>query len=131
MPNVCLEVSLLNLLDMKRQKRVLSRLMIKYGVIAKPLYNLTCLKMIFCWTNECKNAFNKLKEAMSQAPILNLPDFKKHFYLATDACGTGIGCLLSQNETDGGLRPIAYAGRAFSKAEQHCNTTEQELLSVI
>ena len=39
--------------------------------------------------------------------------------------------MLSQYDDDNVLRPIAYAGRAFTPAEGNYTTTEQELLAVI
>ena len=47
-----------------------------------------------------------------------LPSFDRKFSLATDASKHGIGCVLSQQNNKGQWKPIAFAGRAFTKAEQ-------------
>jgi len=60
----------------------------------------------FQWTQQATEAFRKLKQTLSQAPVLALPNFSKTFVLETDASSTGIGAILSQ---DG--HPITY----FSK----------------
>jgi hypothetical protein len=45
-----------------------------YGVLAKPLTNLLQNKA-FLWTEQAQKAFTRLKQAMSQTPVLTLPDF--------------------------------------------------------
>ena len=63
-----------------------------YAMIAAPLY---ALMVHFEWTNECEGAFNKLKNALIFAPILQAPDWNKVFHVHIDASNFAIGCILA------------------------------------
>ncbi|KMQ84756.1 enzymatic polyprotein endonuclease reverse [Lasius niger] len=64
------------------------------------------------------------------APVLKYPDFNEEFKVTTDASDHAIGAVLSQGPV-GNDRPIAYASRVLSRAEQNYNTTEKELLAIV
>lgn len=68
-----------------------------FGIIAKPLTQLLCKDAPFEWTEVHTAAFQSLKQALSTAPCLALPDFTVSFHIETDACATGIGVVLTQN----------------------------------
>ncbi|GFS49928.1 retrovirus-related Pol polyprotein from transposon 17.6 [Trichonephila clavipes] len=78
------------------------------------------------WSTEAQDAFNKVKRALTEAPVLQLSNFQEQFNLFTDACGVGIGAMLNQNH-----RPIAFASRTLNKAERNYAVTELECLPVI
>lgn len=101
-----------------------------FATVAKPLHRLSEKQKSFEWTQECEAAFSKLKEMMTQTPILAHPDFSKHFILDTDASDVAIGAVLSQ-EIDGHERVIAYASRTLSKAERRYCVTRKELLALV
>lgn len=61
----------------------------------------------FAWTEHAKAAMARLKEAVTSAPVLILPDFSQTFHIECDASGGGVGAVLTQ-----GKRPIVL----FSKA---------------
>lgn len=78
----------------------------RYDIIAKPLTQLLSKKG-FQWNEQAQTAFEQLKLAMVNTPVLALPNFDRPFSIETDACDTGIGAVLVQDN-----HPIAY----FSKA---------------
>ena len=100
-----------------------------FAAIAKPLHDLTAKDKNFKWSEECQNAFQKLKAALTTDPILAHPDFTRDFILDTDASDKSIGAVLSQN-IDGKERVCAYASRCLSKSERRYCVTRKELLAV-
>lgn len=64
-----------------------------YGAVAAPLTALL-KKEAFSWTPEAEQAFGALKQALTTAPVLQLPDFTKRFYIDCDASGSGFGAVL-------------------------------------
>lgn len=78
-----------------------------YGVMVKPLTFLLKKDANQHWTNLTQQAFQQLKDAIRQAPMLVLPDFHETLCVETDACGQGVGAMLQQKG-----RPMAF----FSKA---------------
>ncbi|XP_052185327.1 uncharacterized mitochondrial protein AtMg00860-like [Diospyros lotus] len=67
-----------------------------YRVISKPLFDLL-KKDSFKWDEGAEAAFGGLKQAMSEVPMLGIPDFNKPFTLETNASGTRVGVVLSQD----------------------------------
>ena len=78
-----------------------------FAKIAAPLYDLTSgdnkdkKSEHVDLSPEARKAFDRLKAACLQAPILSFPDFNKPFLLETDASGRGLGAVLSQKQADG------------------------------
>nr|GEY85866.1 hypothetical protein [Tanacetum cinerariifolium] len=60
-----------------------------------------------------KVAFDKLKEAMMEAPVLALPNFDQEFVIEIDASGTGIGAVSCQNG-----HHIAYLRKTLAAKHQ-------------
>jgi hypothetical protein len=68
--------------------------------------------MLFLWSDKAEKAFEELKAAVSQPPVLALPDFSKTFVIECDVSGFGMGAVLMQ---DG--RPLAYYSQALKGEE--------------
>ncbi|GFV35555.1 retrovirus-related Pol polyprotein from transposon 297 [Trichonephila clavipes] len=97
-----------------------------YADIWESLYRLKKKGAKFNWSTEAQDVFNKVKRALTEAPVLQLPNFQEHFNLFTDASGVEIGAVLNQKH-----RPIAFASRTLNKAERNYTVTERECLSVL
>ena len=84
----------------------------QYATIAAPLTDLL-KKEGFSWNQKAEEAFTALKTAITEAPVIALPDFKQPFVLETDASGIGIGGVLSQQG-----HPIAFFSKKLSSRMQ-------------
>ena len=107
-----------------------------FAKIAAPLYDLTSgdnkdkKSEHVDLSLEAHEAFDHLKVACLQAPILAFPDFNKPFLLETDASGRGLGAVLSQKQADGQYHPIAYASCIMNETEQRYHSNKQEFLAL-
>jgi hypothetical protein len=61
------------------------------STIATPLNELTKKGVHFSWGKVQEHTFNMLKDKLTHAPLLQLPDFNKTFELECDASGIGLG----------------------------------------
>ena len=107
-----------------------------FAKIAAPLYDLTSgdnkdkKSEHVDLSPEAHEAFDRLKAACLQAPILAFPDFNKPFLLETDASRRGLGAVLFQKQADGWYHPIAYASHVMNKTEQRYHSNKQEFLTL-
>lgn len=76
-------------------------------------------------------AFEALKVAMCNTPVLALPDFSRPFGIRMDASDYGIGGVLFQCDDSGTEHPVAYTGRSMNKNEINYPVREKELLAII
>lgn len=95
-----------------------------YVAIASPLTE-SLKKDGFLWNSQATEAFKNLKQAMTNAPVLALPDFDQPFILETDASDSGIGAILSQAK-----HLIAYFSRKLSPRMQKQSTYVRELYAI-
>ena len=101
-----------------------------FSKIASPLTSLTHKGMKFNWTDECEVAFETLKRALTNPPLLAYPDFTVEFTLSTDASLTAIGAVLSQVQK-GTERVVAYFSQKLTTTQQRWSTYDRELWAII
>ena len=101
-----------------------------FSTVAAPLTELTKKNRRFAWDDSCQEAFDNLKSALTQHPILGFPEREGRFILDTDASATGVSGVLSQVQ-DGQERVIAYASKTLSSTQRRYCTTYRELLAVV
>ena len=107
-----------------------------FAKIAAPLYDLTSgdnkdkKSEHVNLSLDAHEAFDRLKAACLQPPILAFPDFNKPFLLETDASGRGLGAVLSQKQADGWYHPITYASCVMNETKQRYHSNKQEFLAL-
>ena len=83
-----------------------------FSTIASPLHSLSKKNAPFVWGPSQDTAFNELKNLLTHAPVLALPNFDKPFEIHCDASGNGIGGVLTQEKCH-----IAYFNDKFMRAK--------------
>ena len=82
--------------------------------------------------NQCKLAFEKIKEKLYTAPILAFPDFLRPFILYTDGSKErDYEAALHQQDKNGAERPILFLSKSLSAAEKNYWPTELEMGALI
>ena len=103
----------------------------------------------YLWTGTHEQAFQRIKSAVFESTLLSYYDKTKPIFIEVDASGQGLGAVLLQgnvsseelkqaSQTDGKylkfrnrLKPIAFASKSLSEAEQRYSNIERELLGVV
>ncbi|UYV61052.1 hypothetical protein LAZ67_1003246 [Cordylochernes scorpioides] len=101
-----------------------------FSKIADPLTSLIKKNVPFTWTENQEKAFQTLKVALINPPILGHFDPNAITYIHTDASNIGLGATLVQKFGDK-EKVISYLSRTLSKPEQNYSTTEKECLAVV
>jgi hypothetical protein len=96
-----------------------------FSTIMAPITECT-KKGSFIWTIAAQRAFDAIKKCLTEAPILQLPNFDSPFEVACDASQLGIGGVLSQNG-----HPIAFYSEKLNEAKRRYSTYDLELYAVV
>jgi len=101
-----------------------------YSKITAPLNDLLRKGVSWNWCSACETSFSIVKEKLTSAPALILPDLTIPFYVVCDASDYAVGVTLLQDQGHG-LQPVAYDGRKMSPAEVNYTTTDKENLGLV
>ena len=96
----------------------------RFADTAAYLYRLTGTKVKFDWGEEEEGSLKKIKEAITEAPLLVYPKEGGGFVLDTDASDKAIGAVLSQVQ-DGKERVVAYGSFVLSTAQKNYCVTRR------
>jgi hypothetical protein len=96
-----------------------------------PLTRLLLKDAKFDWSSKCTVAFDALKTAFTSFPVLCHYNFNKSCTIETDASDFAIAVVLSQEDIDGSLHPVAYYSRQLLPAEINYDVGEKELLAIV
>ena len=78
-----------------------------------------------------RKAFDSLKQALIEPPILRLPQSDLEYSVDTDACNHQVGCALLQTHEDGTRHPIGFWSRSLTPAEKKYSVGEKECLAIV
>ena len=80
----------------------------------------------YTWTNSHEKAFQRIKAIISKETTLAYFDPTKPTTIQVDASSRGLGAALLQND-----RPVAFASKSLTSAEQRYANIEREMLAVV
>ena len=95
-------------------------------ILLKPIYDLTKKGRPFVWQEEQQNAFDTIKEMMTNPPVLYLPKPGGRFILYCDSSRTHTGSSLWQIQ-EGKPRLIGYASKSLQAPALNYSVTELEM----
>jgi RNase H-like domain found in reverse transcriptase/Reverse transcriptase (RNA-dependent DNA polymerase) len=103
-----------------------------FSHLARPLFNLTKNNSIFHWSSNEQTVFSALKERITSAPILALPNNSKPFQIKADSLDFATGAVLSQQSSeDDKWHPIAFLSKSLSLVEQNYKIHDKEMLAIV
>jgi hypothetical protein len=103
-----------------------------FAKLAKPLTILTKKDQPWIWKEEQEKAFQDLKSAFTQAPILRIPDDENPFRLETDSSDFATGAVMSQLDPGDNLwHPVAFYSKSLNVHERNYEIYDKELLAII
>jgi len=103
-----------------------------FSHLARPLFDLTQKDMDWRWGAEEQSAFDSLKEQITTAPILALPDNSRPFRIKADSSDFATGAILSQQSPeDNKWHPVAFLSKSLSLVEQNYEIHDKEMLAIV
>ncbi|KAL4124847.1 hypothetical protein PRIC2_008441 [Phytophthora ramorum] len=101
-----------------------------YAGKIRPLSQLLKKEAAWEWTADCQQAFEAVKQGLTEAPILAVADQDRPFHVVCDASDFAIGCALMQLDHEGRDRVVYYQSRQLKPAERNYPVHDKELLAM-
>ncbi|KAG3231646.1 hypothetical protein PI124_g23259 [Phytophthora idaei] len=101
-----------------------------YAGKIRPLSQLLKKEAEWKWTAECQQAFDAVKQGLTEAQILAVADQDRQFHVACDASDFAIGCALMQHNHEDRDRVVHYQSRQLKPAERNYPVHDKELLAM-
>ncbi|CAA7394571.1 unnamed protein product [Spirodela intermedia] len=101
-----------------------------FSKISKPLTMLLSKNVPFNFDEKCFESFSEIKRLLTEAPILQAPDWSLPFEIMCDASNYAMGAVLGQTKESKPI-VISYASKTISDAQLNYTKTEKELLAIV
>jgi hypothetical protein len=102
-----------------------------YANIVEPIVALTRKAIPWGWGECQQQAFDDLKRAILDSPVLKHTEQEKPFIVVTDASDYAVGASLEQRDADGKPRPCLFFSHSINEAERKSPVHERELLAIV
>jgi len=103
----------------------------QYAQIEKPLTHLLHKNVTWEWTQDQEEAFIKLKQVLTDKPVLQLYDPLAETEVHCDASQLGLGAILLQRDEQALMHPVVYASRQTTAEEARYHSTELKTLAAV
>jgi len=97
-----------------------------FSTIVAPLNAIVKKDVVFKWGQEQEKTFETLKDKLTKAPILALPNFTKTFEIKCDDSNIGIGAILLQEG-----HPITYFSEKLKRSRLNYSPYDKELYALV
>ena len=101
------------------------------ATVLSPLYRLLRHSVSWCWGTKQARAFGRVKKLLQSNRVLTHFDDQLPLLLECDASPYGLGAVLSHRMPDGMERPVCFASRTLTKAEQNYSHLDKEALAIV
>jgi hypothetical protein len=81
---------------------------------------------VFKWDDERKNSFSNIKTAISQAPMLQSPEFSKDFFLYTFSSDQLLAVVLTQKDDDNNEALVSFTSTNIQGVELNYHAIDKE-----
>jgi hypothetical protein len=103
----------------------------QYADTSRPMTMLLRKEQPFEWREKQQQAFEKIKELVRKAPILQLHDPELQSMIRPDASGFALGLVYEQIKENGERVIVAFYSRQFTMAERNYDVHDRELLAIV
>ncbi|CAJ2654489.1 unnamed protein product [Trifolium pratense] len=108
----------------------LSRFVAKSAQHALPLFKLLRKEAVFEWTDECEQALQHLKKALSEPPVLSRPNVEEVLYIYLSVASEAVSATLVRETTEG-QKPVYFTSKALQGPELRYTQIEKVALALI
>ncbi|MBW0553953.1 hypothetical protein O181_093668, partial [Austropuccinia psidii MF-1] len=105
-----------------------------FAIHSRSFYRIFNQQTVFEMTQERIQAYEKIRYALTNAPLLLMPDWKLPFKLYIDACGEGLGAALHQAQIVNDKPyegPICFISRQIKPTEARYGASQMECICLV